>query len=325
MNFRTTALVCAIAASASLALPAHSQSSLTIYGRVDLGLFIQQGGTTPINGGRAGNPFGDSTELKQGSAGRLGFRGTEDLGGGWYSGFTMEHRFQPDTATPEVPFWQARSFVEIGSKTFGSVYLGREYIPAFWVALKLDPWGFDSVGTPGPKHQFANYTVDGGIRSNNTVGYKTPLWNGFQANLAVSAGEKLRHDSWGANLEYTNGPWYVAAAIDKTDEKQKLSMVGVAYDFDIIRVALTRSLATVAGNKNRNTTLTGRIPVGPGVIKLSLAKLELGPLKDSNTRFGIGYEHFLSKRTSILGNIGSAKQDRLTRTTLYDLTLKHNF
>lgn len=325
MNFRSIALACASVTSLATVLPAQAQSTLTIYGRVDLGLFVQRGGTTPINGGRAGNPSGDSIELKQGSAGRLGFRGTEDLGGGWYSGFALESRFQPDTGTFEVPFWQARSFVEIGSKTFGSVYLGREYIPAFWVALKLDPWGFDSVGTPGSKHQFATYTVDNGIRSNNTVGYRSPLWNGLQANLAISAGENLRHDSWGANIEYTTGPWYVAVAIDRTDEKQNLAMFGAAYDFQIIRVALTRSVSTVAGNKNQNTTLTGRIPVGSDVIKLALAKLELGPLKDSNTRFGIGYEHFLSKRTSILGNIGSAKQDRLTRTTLYDLTLKHNF
>lgn len=44
------------------------------------------------------------------------------------------------------------------------------------LALRLDPWGFDSVGTPGPKHQFAQYTVDGGIRSNNTVGFRSPTY-----------------------------------------------------------------------------------------------------------------------------------------------------
>ena len=42
-------------------------------------------------------------------------------------------------------------------------------------------------------------------------------------------------------------------------------------------------------------------------------------------RLSVGYEHFLSKRTSILANIGTAKQDGLTRTTLFDLTVKHNF
>ncbi|RYG08744.1 MAG: porin, partial [Burkholderiales bacterium] len=151
---KSIALACALAAA-----PAFSQSSVAIYGRVDLGVFHQNSGTTPINAGIAPpGPPASMWQVRQGSAGRLGFRGTEDLGGGWQASFLMEHRFQGDTGQSEIPFFQARSFVELGApKTWGSVYAGREYIPAFWPALRLDPWGFDSVGTPGPKHQLANY------------------------------------------------------------------------------------------------------------------------------------------------------------------------
>jgi predicted porin len=321
-----TSSAAVLAALATLATPAAAQSSVTIYGRVDLGLFKQNSGTTPINAGNGQTgPAANRWEIKQGSAGRVGFRGVEDLGGGLKTSFILEHRFQADTGAAENPFFQARSFVELGGKDWGAVYAGREYFPIFWPALRLDPWGFDSVGTPGPKHQFANYTVDGGIRSNNTIGYKTPNWGGITANLAMSAGEGARSNSNGANVEYTAGPVYLAAAFDKVDERQKVSLVGGAYDFGVVRPALTVVRSTVAGVKNKNVTLTARIPVTSGVVKLGVARLDPDGPGNTNTRVGMGYEHFLSKRTSILGNVGTAKQDGRTRTTLFDLTLKHNF
>lgn len=306
----------------------HAQSSVTLYGRIDLGLGYQSDGTTPINAGngRVG-PAGEGWELKQGSAGRFGFRGTEDLGGGLSTNFLMEARFDAGTGVAENPFFQARSFVELAAKTAGAVYMGREYIPAFWPALRLDPWGFDTVGTPGPKHQFANYTVPvSGIRADNSIGYKSPTFNGFSSILAYSFGETARSNSIGGNLAYANGPVYLAAAFDQVDTNRKLTLVGGSYDFGVIRAGITLSQATVAANsKNKNVSLTGRIPVGPHAIKVGLYRLDLAGANNTNTRLGLGYEHFLSKRTSLLANVGTAKQGSLTRTSLVDFTLKHNF
>ncbi|MBL0727224.1 porin [Piscinibacter sp. HJYY11] len=315
-------------ALAVTSVPVLAQSSVTIYGRVDVGVFHQNGGTTPINAGIA--PPGAAAnmwQVRQGSAGRIGFRGNEDLGGGWQANFLMEHRFQPDTGVSETPFWQARSFVELGApKTLGTVYAGREYIPAFWPALKLDPWGFDSVGTPGPKHQLANYTVPvSGIRSDNTVGYRSPEFFGFKTNIAISAGEGLRDRSEGANLEYTKGPLYVGLAYDKVTDALKVGLVGVMYDFGVIRPGVLYAESTVAGVKSKNTTLTARIPVATHQIKLGAARLDPAGANNTNTRLSAGYEHFLSKRTSLLANVGSAKQGNLTRTTLFDATIKHQF
>lgn len=318
--------------SALLALavsaPAFAQTSLTLYGRVDLGLFHQNAGTTPINAGIAPpGPAAEMWQVRQGSAGRLGFRGVEDLGGGLQANFLMEHRFAADTGAAETPFWQARSFVEIGApKAWGTVYFGREYIPAFWPALRLDPWGFDTVGTPGPKHQFANYTVPvSGIRSDNTVGWRSPNWAGFTTNLAWSAGEGTRSNSAGANVEYTLGKLYVAAGWDKVNDQLKMALVGGAYDFGFIRPAITVVESTVGTVKNKNVSLTARIPVGAHLVKLGAARLDPTGPNNTNTRLSAGYEHFLSKRTSLLANVGTAKQGNLSRTTLFDFTVKHNF
>ncbi len=85
-------------ALAAVAAPVLAQSSLTMYGRVDLGLFHQNAGTTPINAGIAPpGPGAEMWQVRQGSAGRLGFRGVEDLGGGLQANFLMEHRFASDS------------------------------------------------------------------------------------------------------------------------------------------------------------------------------------------------------------------------------------
>ena len=45
-----------------------------------------------------------------------------------------------------TPFWDGRSYVQLTSAAAGSVYLGREYTPAFWIVVKSDPFGWDGVG-----------------------------------------------------------------------------------------------------------------------------------------------------------------------------------
>jgi hypothetical protein len=61
------------------------------------------------------------------------------------------------------------------------------------------------------------------------------------------------------------------------------------------------------------------------VSRRSADRLDLAGPNNTNTRLSAGYEHFLSKRTSWLANVGSAKQGALSRSTIVDLTLKHNF
>lgn len=69
------------------AMPALAQSSLTLYGIADAGIQVS----------RFGN--GTQTNLASGMAdgSRLGFKGTEDLGGGFKAMFTLESRIELDT------------------------------------------------------------------------------------------------------------------------------------------------------------------------------------------------------------------------------------
>ena len=95
----------ALAVLGAFAGAASAQSSVTLYGRVDLSL--------------AKNIGSDAKGVQNGSGSRLGFRGVEDLGGGMKAIFNIEHRFNADTGelTNAAKFWQGRSIVGLEGET----------------------------------------------------------------------------------------------------------------------------------------------------------------------------------------------------------------
>jgi predicted porin len=216
---------------------ASAQSSVTIYGQIEMAVAKSNGGTAGNNGGQAGNSATNSANnvatsnlntrsawsLQQPGQSRLGFRGTEDLGNGLSAQFQIEHRFNPDTgaSTSSAAFWAGRSYVQLTSDSVGRVYLGREYTPAFWVSLKSDPFAYDSVamlgsdmfagfGTPSPLTVPPAGTA--GLAKNqrgaNSVGYWSPTFGGVSINLATALGEGVVGRDDGFSVQYAAGPIY---------------------------------------------------------------------------------------------------------------------
>jgi len=131
----------AIAAVTAFAGAAQAQSSVTVYGILDVGYISQSVrnagtiGTTGANGAGAGNAgygvgnsstsgFGNSAETTS----RLGFRGTEDLGGGANAFFTVEIGLQPNAAAT-LQANNRQSFVGLGKKGIGAASIGTQYTP----------------------------------------------------------------------------------------------------------------------------------------------------------------------------------------------------
>lgn len=81
---KKTMLALMLGASAGAAV---AQSNVTVYGIVDVALVRESGGTA------------SSTKLTSGveAGSRLGFKGSEDLGGGVSAIFLLENGFQADT------------------------------------------------------------------------------------------------------------------------------------------------------------------------------------------------------------------------------------
>jgi len=200
---------------------ASAQSSVTIYGSLDLAVTKGNGGTASNNGG---NGTSKAWIEKQSNGSRLGFRGNEDIGGGLSAQFQIEHRFTPDDGVAANPFWAGRSYVQLSSSTLGRVYLGREYTPAFWPEVKSDPFGNDGVAQFGAGLSWAGFLTPtnlGGVssgltgaRTSNTVGYKSPNWGGVTFQLATGLGEGVVARDDGFNVEYGGGPIYAAVGYE---------------------------------------------------------------------------------------------------------------
>lgn len=121
----------AIAAVTAFAGAAQAQSSVTVYGILDVGYV---GGNAKANtitsSGTQVNPqetvslFGQSAQ----STSRLGFRGTEDLGGGLSALFTFETALQPNQSSLSI-FNNRQAFVGLAQKGLGNARIGTQYTP----------------------------------------------------------------------------------------------------------------------------------------------------------------------------------------------------
>lgn len=318
-----------LALLATAAAAASAQSTVTVYGIVDLGIVKGNGGTA-VNPGALGTSRAWTVQERTSS--RLGFRGNEDLGGGLSAQFQFEHRFRADTGAVTNPtFWHGRSFVQLSSATLGKVYLGREYSPTYWPANTTDPAGWDGVGQMGT-HQYAGFTSTAGIRTNNTVGYRSPSFGGLTVDAAVSAGEGAARDA-AINAQYRSGALYIGLAYERISggpaatDGNSLANVGVTYNFGFVKAMGYYARAKVNGGRNSNDfySLAGVVPVGNGEVYLGYGRLDLAVNNTSPDKWSAGYKYPLSKRTNLYADVGHAREDNRTDNTAYAFGVKHTF
>ncbi len=152
----------ALAAMGAFAGAAQAQSSVTVYGVLDMGYIgsnsrepstVVPGGSNKIQK----SAFGQSAETTS----RLGFRGTEDLGGGMrafftvelgltpqnsnLSGGTAEDRAQRTTQGSGSAIDNRQSFVGLGQKGIGQFAFGRQYTPVFVAGAATSAGQYNNV------------------------------------------------------------------------------------------------------------------------------------------------------------------------------------
>jgi len=296
---------------AAAAGTAAAQSNVTVYGKIDLGVRKAVGAT--------------NSEMATGSDGRLGFKGTEDLGGGNRAFFDLQHRFFPNTGAQDgAQFWKGLSQVGIGG-AFGQVSFGRQYIAAFsMIQDKIDPFGGDTVA----QLRDVGFRVGGitKVRIDSSIRYDYST-NGL--NLAVSSAESTpnggsdRPFSVGAN--YKVGGLFVGAGYeDPAGANDRIVHVGAAYTMG----AATVSAGYAKGDTNANVTAKGFMvglnwALGPGELKAAAGTQKQGSTTTAQ-KVGLGYHYALSKRTTIYTDVGHDSK-AVANKTGYDLGLKHTF
>ena len=209
----------AMAALTAFAGAASAQSSVTLFGIVDLA-------ATSVDNSSAGTVKSLSQDGINSS--RLGFRGVEDLGGGLRAGFWLEGALGADTGcggagtlgspvtVPTVSTtvnqgtgtaiaagvsttarprrtcigqnWQRRSTISLMGN-FGEIRLGRDYVATFWNLTTFDPFGTNGVGSALNQYSTLGSGATTSVRANNMIAYFLPAIGGLYGQFQVAAGE----------------------------------------------------------------------------------------------------------------------------------------
>lgn len=205
----SAALRTSVAFAAALAFvpAARAQSAVTLYGIVDAGV-----GYVSNIGGK--QQYLQSTSVMQ--ADRLGFRGTENLGGGTSAIFVLENGFSTSTGAlgQGGKLFGRQAYVGLKDNRYGTLTMGNQYdyMGATLGMYETSTWLLGQYSD----HPFANDRANS-LRLTNSVQYMTPVWSGFQfgamygfSNLAGDINGEGRAYSYSAS--YNAGPWNIAAA-----------------------------------------------------------------------------------------------------------------
>jgi len=296
----------AATSAAAMASAAHAQSSVTVFGTLDLNL------TATKTGGRTVRAMDQGGNLLPS---RLGIRGTEDMGGGLSAGFWTESALLPDTGGVQGAFWGRRSTLSLASASLGEIRLGRDYTPTFWNLSQFSPMG--TVGPSGSANIIEGWPFGVGgaatlVRASNSIGYFLPrTLGGFYGQLQVALPEGVNGAKYtGGRLGYASGPVDVALAYGETptaSQTTKFTTFGGTYDFGVVRVYANYFEQKARDDKQVNVMLGAAVPVGVGIIKATVARSNrsgAGVDADDADQWGVSYVHFLSKRTALYAAFG---------------------
>jgi predicted porin len=272
---------------------ALAQSSVTIFGRVNTTVESQK--NIAVDGKQV---------VMQDNASRLGFKGTEDLGGGLSANFYLEHRFSSDTGTVPGAFWAGDSWAGLAGG-FGTVRLGRLISAAYYATADYISMHNHDTGTSAD----VLYTYLSGSGS-NTVSYMTPEIAGFTLEGTVAAGEGVDAAKvYNLALNGKFGAFAIGAGYELAPEldNQQFAIRGLA-EFGPVTVGAYYQLSELetgpggldVGKRNA-FRLSAMYTMGASEIHANYGWADdWDDLDDSKAQqFTIGYNYNLSKRTKV--------------------------
>lgn len=303
----------AMAVMAGLSVMAQAQTGLTLFGVADVAVRHTKNG--------------DDSQTSVVSSGaqksRLGIRGSEDLGNGLRASFWLESGLNLDTGSQadDSRFWNRRSTVSLHGG-FGEVRLGRDHTPSYQGHASYDVFGSSGVADASKFVSKLGTNADTLERADNLVSYFLPANSGgFYGQVSVAAGEGTAGKKYaGARLGYAAGALDVSVAYGETtvsplagsfDDQYQLGSIGASYDFGRVKLSGHLSQAQYADAKQRIANLGASLPLGQGAVRLSYTYVDASGHtpsgssieKNDASQIALGYEHKLSKRTSLYSTV----------------------
>lgn len=318
--FRILALgLLAIAGAGS----AVAQSSVTTFGIIDNNVGWGKGSLTSLKRLGTGGYLGS----------RLGFRGTEDLGGGLRAVFMLEHGINSDDGTATAVFWNRQTYVGLAGG-FGELLLGRQYTPTFLVHATYDAFGPQGVAAQQVLLGSIQATQAGAIRISDAVMYRTPgNLGGFSFQAFTT--DHTAQPGWyhGFKAGYAGGPISADVALGHFNNAAvgDIDSVTVGARFNVGPVklyALFDKSDSGTGTDSRGMQVSAAYTLGATDLKVSVAEARLkshaGAHVGTTRRYGVGFVHALSKRTFVYGQVARLGNSDGARAALNGATTAAN-
>ena len=286
--------------AAALPLAASAQSSVAVYGQVDAAIAHEDADSPGV---------ASRTAIHAGQASsRIGFRGTEDLGGGMKALFNVEAGFGIDTGMGDSALFGRRAVVGLEGN-FGMVTIGREYTPIDNISGATHILGQGFYGTN--LNAFANGRMT--RRISNSVNYKSKPMAGLKFSAAIGLGETPTgpsQDLKTVSVEYQQGKLFAGigyASYDRLASGSDREMIfGAAYAIGALEFKGNYMVGDQTGPNNRYTqaNLGAAMAFGPGKLlgNLQQSKLQNGARGNG---YAVSYAYSLSKRTNVYASYGT--------------------
>lgn len=307
---------------------ASAQTHTTVYGLIDMGLTYSKSDVAATRWGiDSGNWYGS----------RLGFTGSEDLGGGLSAIYDLESGFSADTGNLGQGGRIFGRHAWVGLKGgFGTVRLGRSWMPTYSLLTDvIDPF---EDGMAGAASGFFGRNIFNAIdiRMQNALFYSNSI-GGLKADLGYSLGEVAGDTSANSQIStaftYATGPLKAVFGYHDANDatgtgSAKLAFVGGTYNFGpaTLHLGLDKQKTDAAGvtTVDANDVLVGvTVPVGAGRILASYNRLNDRTAANIDmTQYAIGYTHNLSKRTTLYTSYGHVSLNDANR---FNAGIRHKF
>lgn len=335
------------AAGLCLAGGAQAQSSVTLFGIVDLNISHTKAGSNV--GGTSITTMNDgSVNGMNGS--RWGMRVTEDLGSGIKAGAVLESGFTADTGASGQGgrLFGRQVFASLSSSSLGELRLGRQYAAHDIVLGVTNPFGNGMVLNPGIGVSNRGRALPQFIdapRIDNMVQYQTPSWGGFVGRLQHALGENVNDKFTSASAGYNVGKLALAASYEWNKDRlngndtNKVTTLGANFDFGLVKVfggyqtgsdlttntgnvgalsnlTVTSNSGTFNATKMNAYTVGASVPFGSFVLGTNYTLTEFKPASGASKDIGklaVGLRYGLSKNTFLYtafsGATGDLKDD----------------
>lgn len=314
---------------------AHAEGPV-IYGQLDAGI------ATVSN--VAGN--GRVTGLHNGGmkSSRLGFKGSEDIGGGNSVNYLLESDVLVDTgSTGSGPLFARSAWVGMKGN-WGEVRIGRNYTETYEIAADYDPMSGGNFGglmqvfdsrQPSLNSTSGNlFSSFGSARVDNSIHYRTPVMRGFTGRVTYAAGEAAGSNKRGSvrtgALQYASGAFDGALILGTMYSPASPDLVFrhkaayLRYKFSFARAVAGHMESEglgPGGGKFVTDFIGANVPLGAKVIVNGfLARADNEVFDEQPVTWTLRADYFLSKRSMLYAGYAASRQDGASRLNIVNLS-----